>query len=259
MKKHNLFTYIIALGFIALGAFLILTNLDIISLEISNAFHFSYPFFIFGMGVFIILDTIRGNQDGLGFGSFLIVFGGLLIADRFDYVEFNFLEFWRLWPLLFIYIGISFFSPSKKKKKPKVYVSKDNDVDDEYIKKKHKKKRNVAIGDHRFDQPNWNVESMDLWNVIGDYHVDFTKAFIPDQETSISISGVIGDVKVIIPEHVDFQIHATIKTGDIRVLDEKSEGLNRDIHFKTPGYEEATKKLDLDVHFKIGDIKVDRV
>ncbi|KGP71557.1 cell wall-active antibiotics response protein LiaF [Pontibacillus yanchengensis] len=257
MKKHNLFTYIIALGFIALGAFLILTNLDIISLEISNAFYFSYPFFIFGMGLLIIIDTIRGNRDGFGFGSFLLIFGGLLIADRFEYIEFAFLDFWRLWPLLFIYIGISFFTPSKK---PRVYISTDDDDDvAEYNKKKGKKKRNVAIGDHRFDQPNWNVESMELWNVIGDYHVDFTKAFIPDQETSISISGVIGDVKIIVPENVDFRIHATIKTGDIRVLDEKSEGLNRNIHFKTPGYEDATRKLDLEVHFKIGDIKVDRV
>ncbi|MFG6179672.1 cell wall-active antibiotics response protein LiaF, partial [Halomonas sp. THAF12] len=94
---------------------------------------------------------------------------------------------------------------------------------------------------------------------IGDYKLDFTKAFIPEKDTPIRISGIIGDVKIIMPENVDFRIEARVKMGDIRVLHEKTDGINRTMSYETPDYQTASQKVTLSVDLKVGDIRLDRV
>lgn len=255
MKNISISKIVVAFAFIAVGLLLILANLDVISLEMNEAFIFLYPILFVIIGLKLVIDGLRGASDSWPVGVFLLVFGGLLVLDRFDVISFRFGDIWSLWPLILIFIGISMFKPKRKSK----HVEITTDSDDEQPKKERKKKRNFSVGDHNFNEQNWKVEPMDLWNAIGDYHIDFTKAFIPEKDTPITISGVIGDVKILMPENVAFRIDARIKTGDIKVLDERSEGINRRLSYQTPDYDEATRKITLDVDFKIGDIRVDKV
>jgi len=43
-------------------------------------------------------------------GLLLIILGGLLIIDNFNLVNVNWLDLWRLWPLIIIAIGLSVLS-----------------------------------------------------------------------------------------------------------------------------------------------------
>ncbi|QHE51355.1 cell wall-active antibiotics response protein LiaF [Pontibacillus sp. HMF3514] len=260
MRNFSVSKIVVAFVFIAIGVFLILANLDVISLEMNDAFIFIYPLLFVLIGLKLVFDGIRGDGDGWPVGAFLVVFGGLLILDRFDIISFQFGDIWSLWPIILVFIGISMFKPKRKSKHVEITTETDNeDEGEDQPKKNRKKKRNFTVGDHSFNEQNWKVEPMDLWNAIGDYHIDFTKAFIPEKDTSIAISGVIGDVKILMPENVAFRVDARIKTGDIKVLDEKSEGINRKLSYQTPDYDEATRKITLDIDFKIGDIRVDKV
>jgi lia operon protein LiaF len=95
--------------------------------------------------------------------------------------------------------------------------------------------------------------------MIGDYFIDFSKAFIPEKETQVIVRGWIGDVKMIIPENVPVMIQSTINVGDIRIFDQKTGDINRSLHYKSPGYDEASRKLKIAVQVKIGSIRIDKV
>jgi len=100
---------------------------------------------------------------------------------------------------------------------------------------------------------------MNLSNLAGDFYLDFTKAFIPEKEIPISISALAGDVRILIPENVAFRVKAKVRAGEINVLGDMVDGINRSIFFETDNYHEAARKLDLTLKLKAGSIRIDNV
>src|SRR5690625_6877290 len=145
------------------------------------------------------------------FGSFLIIFGSLLWAGNFQLIDFSFIDIWKLWPLILIYLGTNMLfgkssiiityehdtdKSDKKKFKNGEVDFDDFDIFDEKIdgsyksKKKgtynyHFKTKNKFVTDMNFSNNNWEVQPMDLWTGVGDLYFDFSKAYIPYKETHI--------------------------------------------------------------------------
>ncbi|WP_026569135.1 cell wall-active antibiotics response protein LiaF [Sediminibacillus terrae] len=257
MKNSQIVRSIAAIAIICFGAALVLANIGIISWDLAEAWLYIYPAFFVVLGLKWTWDGIR-YKNGITFGSFLIVFGGLLLLDRFGLIPFSFMDVYKLWPLLLVYLGFSIFGSSTKRKRKRKFQF-IFDTDDQRANKKIPKKQRLAVGEHNFSEPNWRVEPMDLWNAVGDYHIDFTKAFIPDEEIPISIQGWAGDIRVLMPENVEMSIQAHVKAGEINVFGMNAEGMNREIFYETPNYDQATRKLDIFLSIKAGSIRVDRV
>ncbi|CQR47031.1 hypothetical protein BN1058_01320 [Paraliobacillus sp. PM-2] len=254
--KNNLFRNIVALLIILLGISLILSNIGLVDWGFSEAWYFIYPIFFLLLGLKWFFDALRGKGGWIS-GSFFIVFGGLLIADRFDYIAFRIWDIYKLWPLLIVYIGFSFLNPSdKKKNKFKIIFDSDDYPNGEKMYGKNKK---FVIGDHKFNAPNWKVEPMELRNAVGDYHIDFTKAFIPDKHIPIRIHGWAGDIQILMPENVEFAVMAEVKAGEINVFGQEAEGIQRSLTYQTDYYDHATRKLTLDLKLKAGSIRIDKV
>src|SRR5699024_9906896 len=100
---------------------------------------------------------------------------------------------------------------------------------------------------------------MYLRNLAGDFYLDFTKAFIPEKETPISINALAGDIRIVIPENIAFRVDADVKAGEIDILGQSIDGINRSMSFETDDYEDATRKLDFFLKLKAGSIRVDQV
>ncbi|SIA96747.1 Predicted membrane protein [Mycobacteroides abscessus subsp. abscessus] len=64
---------------------------------------------------------------------------------------------------------------------------------------------------------------------------------------------------MIIPEDVPIMVHSDINIGDIRIFDLKSEDLNRKLYYKSPGYDDAARKLNITIQLKVGSIRIDHV
>ncbi|WP_432418816.1 cell wall-active antibiotics response protein LiaF [Cytobacillus spongiae] len=279
-KKGSLLRYrsinqiFFALCLFAIGTLLLLVNIGVISLEIKELFVVSYPFvlFAFSIGKLIYAITIRKGWFGY---LILTFFSSLLIVDRFNIINFQFWDFWKLWPILLIFIGVNLLL---NKGRVKVHISSDvplekyqskdkvieqDEVGNQGTKVKIAQKfRGFSIGDVNFKSSNWAVEPMELYNTIGDYFIDFSKAFIPEKETPIRLQGVIGDVNILIPDDIPVEIHTKVKVGDIRLFELDSEGelsANREIYYKSPDYDDATRKLRMEISLKIGSIRIDRV
>lgn len=243
---------ITALLFILLGVVLILENFEVNVFGTYSIWSFLLPVIIVFLGIQLVVDHFRRGYGGWMFGSFLIIFGTLLLLGYFDVIEFVFKDILKLWPLFIVYIGLSIMKPSRRRKRNKIsYAGNTKSY------KQHWK--NYSIGDHEFKEPNWKAEPMELSGLAGDYYLDFTKAFIPEEEIPISIHSLAGDIRILVPESVDFRAEATVKAGEIDIVGNTGDGINRYVFYETPGYETATKKLDLYIDLKAGSVRVDSV
>ncbi|WLR53950.1 DUF5668 domain-containing protein [Mesobacillus subterraneus] len=76
-------------------------------MEIKELFVVTYPF------VMLLYGLVALFRRQFGWGAFVLVFSSLLIMDRFDLFVFDFLDVWKLWPLLLIYFGFAMIFKKK--------------------------------------------------------------------------------------------------------------------------------------------------
>ncbi|WP_188455231.1 cell wall-active antibiotics response protein LiaF [Virgibacillus oceani] len=246
---------LVALLFIVAGAVLVLANFDIIYFDASDAWNLLLPliFIVFGLKWFA--DDIRKRRGSWVGGSFLVVFGVLLLLGYFGIIHFSFSDVFKLWPLLIIYIGFSIIGKSGRGFN--IVFMSDGKKSKEFTSKK--KRNRFSIGDYEYKNPNWKVEPMDLFNAAGNYYIDFTKAFIPEKEIPITINSWAGDVQILMPENLAFRIDASVKAGEINILGRTDDGVNQHMYYSSTDYESAVRKLDIRLKLKAGSIRVDKV
>jgi lia operon protein LiaF len=255
------------------GIFLLLLNVGVISLEIKDVIVENYPFGFLFISFWYLIRAFKRNKKGsLLLWFFLMAYSLMLSLDRLNWIVFLPKDFWRLWPVLFIYYGLIllvrkdkvkiFFNPEtpptsvyENEESPSLQYSPNSN----HSNTGDKLKKSFSIGDVSYKNSNWSLEPMNLYNTIGDYFIDFRKAYIPEKETPILVHGWIGDVKMIVPDDVAVKIQAKVKIGDIRVFEMKTNDINRELVYKTPDYEEAIRKLDITIELKIGSIRIDKV
>ncbi|AIF42715.1 cell wall-active antibiotics response protein LiaF [Virgibacillus sp. SK37] len=245
----NILRYFLAIFLIGLGVMLVLTNLGMVNFDFYTVWGYIYPIFFIVLGVKWVIDYFNRGGGSWVFGSFLIVFGGLLLLDRFEVIVFSFGDIINLWPLLIIYAGFLLI-----KRRTFVHVS-------DKTKKKTRTQRDsyFSFGNQEFNHPNWKVEPMNLSQMAGDFYFDFTKAFIPDKEIPISIQSLAGDVNIVMPENIDFRVKASVKAGEVYVAGQTVEGINRSLQYSTNNYDTAVRKIDFQIHLKAGSIRIDYV
>ncbi|WP_248930265.1 cell wall-active antibiotics response protein LiaF [Paenibacillus hamazuiensis] len=127
--------------------------------------------------------------------------------------------------------------------------------------KSNVQERSSFIGDVHLGQDYWELTPLNISHFIGDTVVDLTKASIPLGETRITVSAFVGDVKLLVPNDYDVEVHVEASSfmGDMNVLDRREGGMMRSISMQTPHYSEAGKKIRLVVSMFIGDVVVKRV
>src|SRR5699024_4931267 len=247
---NSFIRFVLALSMISVGVILILENLGFTTFHAQDAWLFIYPLIFVLYGLKLIINRIRYRGGSIGFGSFLFIFGSLLLMDRFELIHFQFKDVFKLWPLLIIYLGFMFFkSPGgmvihrERGKKGKTYY----------------KNSSFSIGSYEYNQQNWKVEPLYLSNLAGDFYFDFTKAFIPEKATPITINALAGDVHILMPENVDFRVDASVKAGDIDIVGQSVDGINRSLTYETVGYKDAVRKIDFTLKLKAGSVRIDRI
>lgn len=250
----KLFRYIMATIIIAVGVILVLDNLGIATFNVKNAWLYIYPVLFIVAGLKWMIDRIRFRGGSWIFGSLFFIIGALLLLDRFAVITFVFNDVFKLWPLLIIYFGFAFIRKPRKNKNVFIDTGKNDKHKGSYDKSSFS-----FAGDVEYNTPNWKVEPMNLTNMAGDFYLDFSKAFIPEKETPISISAWAGDVRILIPENVEFYVNASVLAGDISIFGQKFKGTNRKITHRSDHYDEAVQKINLTLKLKAGDVRIDYV
>ncbi|GGA73581.1 cell wall-active antibiotics response protein LiaF [Ornithinibacillus halotolerans] len=249
--RRGFFRYIIAAILIAFGLILVLENIGLLEFNSKNAWGYIYPTFFVLYGLKLMIDRMRKIGGSWTWGSFLLIFGTLLLFDRFEIIEFAFRDVVKLWPLLIIYMGFMFIGNSSK---PKVIIHRNGS---EF--RKDENSSYFTVGNHEYNQPNWKVEPMMIKTLAGDFYYDFSKAYIPEKEIPVTISSLAGDVHMLIPENLDFKVTASVKAGDIDIIGNQVDGINRSLSYQTPNYDSAKRKINFTLKLKAGSIRIDYV
>lgn len=255
---------LLALLLILFGGALILANLGIVDIDVNKTWNIIYPIIFILFGSKWMIDRMRYRGGSWVFGSFFFIFGTLLLIDRFDVIIFHFNDVFKLWPLLIIYFGLFFIGDSRPRKKVHEHKNINKKAFKDSMKRKKKNHDDYRYfsslaGDYEYNQLNWKVEPMYLKSLAGDFYMDFSKAFIPEKEIPVAIKSLAGDVHILIPENIEFRVEAHVKAGEIDVVGQKSEGIQRSLMHETQGYESAIRKLDLYLDLMAGSVRVVKV
>jgi lia operon protein LiaF len=172
------------------------------------------------------------NRGQLILGGILILFGVMFLISNFFNIDFGAL----CWPALIILIGVWIIV------RPRM-VSEETDL------------RMWIFGDH-YRRGEWQAKDQEFWSFIGDINLDFTQAELEDPETSLKIYCFVADIDMTIPEDLGLSVSWFGFVTDGRIHEQRLGGFVSPVHFKSDGYENAEKKLNLELISFVGDLKV---
>ncbi|MFO7697033.1 MAG: cell wall-active antibiotics response protein LiaF [Anaerolineae bacterium] len=102
------------------------------------------------------------------------------------------------------------------------------------------------------------VASEDILVLIGDVKIDWRAAEWPFAPVHLHISGLLGDIRVKLPQHVGVSLEARSAIGSMRLDDRKQDAFFALTSLRTDGYEDADQQLAIEVTHLLGDVRVER-
>jgi lia operon protein LiaF len=99
---------IVAGIFIYIGTWFLLSNLGLLNGNMKNALITFIPYVLVVYGLWLLIRPFIKNRGLAGdwlFGLFFFPYGALLLADHFGWTTFSWVDGWKLWPMIIIYVG----------------------------------------------------------------------------------------------------------------------------------------------------------
>lgn len=93
---------------------------------------------------------------------------------------------------------------------------------------------------------------------VGNLRLDLTDVNLLDRTTAVAAEIGVGELSVRVPEGLAVAISADSTTGDIVLFGETRNGIDVHHDYTSPGYAEASRRLDLDLKVGMGRIEVTR-
>lgn len=246
-RKEIVQAHLVApLVLVLVGLGYLMANLNIIPITPWQAVAQYWPLVVVYYGVNGILSlTKRKSHSGhLPMPDILVsvvitAFGLYLLAPRVGW-ELRFLSWGVVWPSLLIALGLLLAANS-----PLTSGSSSQDGS-----------QTTLVGEVYRGGQSWFVDDLYIRHAIGEVDLDLTQAIIPDRDVKIDIAGGIGEVSILLPADLPYAIDCSCSIGDINVAEHEESGLGKRFSYRTDDYDEATRRLTLRIHWKIGEVKL---
>lgn len=193
-------------------------------------------------------------------GSVMYVFAGLLFVKSLFSITFNL--FGYLFAAFLIYAGYRLvtnqpvFAQKEKTKEP----SKKVDLTKKKLEPVNHTiptaNRNFFIGEVRLMKNPFDLTDLNISGFIGDVKIDLSKAIVPEGESTIVISGIIGDIDIYVPADLEVAITSSAFVGDMDIIGDRSSGLSSKIHASSSNYNNSSRKVKISISLFIGDVDV---
>ncbi|MFW6306718.1 MAG: LiaF transmembrane domain-containing protein [Bacillota bacterium] len=202
---------------IMIGFALLLNNLGITDLNIGDIIATYWPLIFVLWGLDTIIDRRnKSNNSNLIFGSILLFLGIALIGRNLDYYYFNISILWKsFWPLLLIFIGVNIIRSGAFTEKSSVAIMSG-------IEKKNN---------------NWELSNKSYFALMGGIDLDLHKASIPEGETRLELTAIMGGIDIKAPKDINIICENTSILGGINFFDDDSGGIimNKDFKHESAG------------------------
>ncbi len=192
----------------------------------------------------------KSKKDELFWGFLLVGLGVVFLLDKLDVMDVG--EFFStFWPLILIGIGLKLVlnrnTGESAKSSKKTLTLTEQTV-----------KYSKVFGDVKLHVDNQDFNGGSISVMLGEIDLDLAKSSIKEGEKNLSLSGVIGEISVILPKTLKVTVKANVTIGDIKILDTTDDGFFITRTYQSEGYETAKKKLYISVSQVIGDIEIRR-
>ncbi|NVJ46314.1 MAG: hypothetical protein HWE07_04275 [Cytophagia bacterium] len=192
MNKQNTNT-LIGLIFVVVGTVVALGNFDLIPWRLRH-YLFQWENILILIGGFLLVSDQNKKA-----GTVLLILGLVLVID--DWIRID-ISLWDLWPLIFVFAGISLIRRTSGKPKDG-HSAHTVDIDDK------DKVEDVAVfsgGDRVITTKNFKGGS--LTAVFGGSNIDLTMSDMQDSSVEIDIFYMFGGSKIRVPKgwHVDMRV-----------------------------------------------------
>lgn len=188
---------------IAIGVLIILSNLDIISVE--SVIDYLWPTLLILIGLY---NLIRDRRIQI-FSVILIAIGSVYLLKEFDIIQVSFREMMTyFWPGLLIIIGINLFFTRPRKIKPIIPSSKPSH-------KSNLREYNAFLNSINEQVNNSSFESCSVNSVMATAEVDFSQIEFKNNSASIEINSILSTVLVKLPNGVRINLSGSPILGDI--------------------------------------------
>ncbi|MBL3648157.1 MULTISPECIES: LiaRS two-component regulatory system accessory protein LiaF [Bacillus] len=208
-----------------------------------------WPLFFLIAGYFLK----KYSRDWLG--SVMYIFAAFLFLKNLFSITFNL--FGYAFAAFLIYAGYRLvkgkpiFEPNEKRvdlnKKERHKPAKDD---------KHPDMRSFFIGELQMMKQPFDLNDLNISGFIGDIKIDLSKAMIPEGESTIVISGVIGNVDIYVPSDLEVAVSSVVFIGDINLIGSKKSGLSTKVYAASSDFSESKRRIKVSVSLFIGDVDV---
>jgi lia operon protein LiaF len=165
---------------------------------------------------------------------------------------------------LFFYIGYRLIK-SQSKKEPDAYEKDAGPFgwqEQEPMQEKERLRWSMPsfggspVGNLRLLNRQFHLDGLTASYGICDVKIDLSKAIIPEGETTLVISSLIGDVDIYVPYDLDVSVSTSVTAGSLEVLGLEQNGINNRMNVTSPGYETAARKVKISISILLGDVDV---
>ncbi|MGY5388676.1 LiaRS two-component regulatory system accessory protein LiaF [Bacillus spizizenii] len=208
-----------------------------------------WPLFFLIAGYFLK----RYSRDWLG--SVMYIFAAFLFLKNLFSITFNL--FGYAFAAFLIYAGYRLV-----KGKP-IFESNEKRIDltkkerhEPRKDEKHPDMRSFFIGELQMMKQPFDLNDLNVSGFIGDIKIDLSKAMIPEGESTIVISGVIGNVDIYVPSDLEVAVSSAVFIGDINLIGSKKSGLSTKVYAASSDFSESKRRVKVSVSLFIGDVDV---
>jgi lia operon protein LiaF len=197
------------------------------------------------------IETYDNHGKKTIFWAFIIILIGLvLLFNNLDIIDIKDL-LKDYWPVLLILWGLYLIM-----KRDRYHFDNGITGDKDFICETEKAFYSNVFGDLQVEINSQNFEEGKINTTFGDIGLDLSKLNIKSGQKILDIHGVFGDIKVSVPQNIEFSITASITAGDIKIMGNKVDGFSKELKYQSKNYDTANSKLMIHVSHVFGDIKV---
>ncbi|MDW7672944.1 MAG: DUF5668 domain-containing protein [Bacillota bacterium] len=238
--------YLFGLAVIITGVVLLFNNFGITEIEIGSLISTYWPILLVFWGIEHIFSPFcrsgnnvkrHASQGEIIIGAILTFVGIAFLGRNLGWLTIDMSFIWKVfWPAILILVGINFL-------RGKATLSG---------------KSHVAImgGVEQGKSSSWDLKSDSYYAIMGGIELDITKAEVPEGETVLDLTAVMGGIEIIVPKGLPIICEGMAVLGGVEFLGEGTGGIIGNKTMSAGDIDNGKKVLRIQARAFMGGIEV---
>lgn len=197
------------------------------------------------------------SKNNLFWGVILIIIGALFLLDNFYIMDFGDLIS-TFWPVILILIGLKIILDRRRAtdKTEKGDFTAEPKTDSETSRNIGSLSESNVFGDMNIKVDSSDFSGGSVNNVFGDVRLDLSGIKLNKEITKVYVNGIFGDITITVPMGTVLRVKTSAVAGDLKVNENKREGILPTLEHEDAGYGGAAQKLYLQASIVFGTVSI---